>query len=174
MERTGNLTSSRKSRMGRGLGAILAALCVAAGMVMPVPAQKEPDAPTAMVSFLVLKDDNGKPVRNAAVILHPVNTHGKQQRGGLELKTNGDGQTSFDGVPLGPMRVQVIAPGFQTYGEDFDVKTGKLDVTIRLKRPKQQYSAYDDHSADKKDEPPSNGTPPSSPPPNNEDKKPPQ
>ena len=102
----------------------------------------------------------------SGMILHPVNQHGKQEKGGLELKTNGDGQTSFDGVPLGPMRVQVIATGFQTYGQDFDVKTGKLDVTIRLKRPMQQYSVYDDHSSDKKDPPP--------PPPNNGDKKPPQ
>jgi hypothetical protein len=120
----------------------------------PAAAQRDADAPTAIVKFLVVKEDNGKPVRNAAVILHPVNTHGKQGRGGLELKTNGDGETSFDGVPLGPMRVQVIAPGFQTYGEDFEVKTGTLDVTIRMRRPKQQYSIYDEHSPEKKDAPP--------------------
>jgi len=139
-------------------------LLVMAAVVSPVAAQKEPEAPTALVSFVVLKDDNGKPVRNAAVILHPVNSHGKQEKGGLELKTNADGQASFDGLPLGPMRVQIIASGFQTYGEDFDVKTAKLDVTIRLKRPKDQYSIYDDHSADKKDAPTSNTG----------DKKPPQ
>jgi len=139
-------------------------LLVMAAVVSPVAAQKEPEAPTALVSFVVLKDDNGKPVRNAAVILHPVNSHGKQEKGGLELKTNADGQASFDGLPLGPMRVQIIASGFQTYGEDFDVKTAKLDVTIRLKRPKDQYSIYDDHSADKKDAPSSNTG----------DKKPPQ
>ncbi len=127
---------------------------ILASTTLPAIGQKEADAPTALVSFLVLKDDNGKAVRNAAVILHPVNTHGKQERGGLELKTNQDGQASFDGLPLGPMRVQVIAPGFQTYGEDFDVKTSKLDVTIRLKRPKQQYSIYDDHSAGGKEPPP--------------------
>jgi len=126
---------------------------------LPAVAQKDQDAPTALVNFVVLKDDNGKPVRNAAVILHPVNPKGKQERGGLELKTNQDGQTSFDGVPLGPMRVQVIAPGFQTYGEDFDVKAYKLAVTIRLKRPKDQYSVYDDHAGAAKDAsppPPSN------------------
>ncbi len=122
------------------------------GSVLPAFAQKDSDAPTTLVNFLVLKEDTGKPVRNAAVILHPVNGKGKQERGGLELKTNQDGKTSFDGVPLGPMRVQVIAPGFQTYGEDFDVKQGKLDVTIRMKRPKGQYSIYDDQAVDKKDD----------------------
>ena len=43
------------------------------------------DAPSSSLSFLVLKDYNGKPIRNAAVVLHPVNPHGKQQRGGFEL-----------------------------------------------------------------------------------------
>lgn len=163
--RTTRATGWIRRRVRRVLPWVLTVATVVMAAV-PGAAQREADAPTAMVSFLVLKDDNGKPVRNAAVILHPVNQHGKQEKGGLELKTNGDGQTSFDGVPLGPMRVQVIATGFQTYGQDFDVKTGKLDVTIRLKRPMQQYSVYDDHSSDKKDPPP--------PPPNNGDKKPPQ
>jgi hypothetical protein len=156
-----------RHRFSERLAWLLPALClllVMAAATVPLIGQKEADAPTALVSFVVLKDDTGKPVRNAAVILHPVNTHGKQERGGLELKTNQDGQASFDGLPLGPMRVQVIAPGFQTYGEDFDVKTSKLDVTIRLKRPKQQYSIYDDHSAAKKDAPAPDGG----------DKKPPQ
>jgi hypothetical protein len=156
-----------RHRFSERLAWLLPALClllVMAAATVPLIGQKEADAPTALVSFVVLKDDTGKPVRNAAVILHPVNTHGKQERGGLELKTNQDGQASFDGLPLGPMLVQVIAPGFQTYGEDFDVKTSKLDVTIRLKRPKQQYSIYDDHSAAKKDAPAPDGG----------DKKPPQ
>ncbi len=79
----------------------------------------EAEEPTAILNFLVIKDDNGKPVRNAAVIMHPVNSHGKQGRGGLELKTDVDGKTSFDGVPYGKLRVQVLASGFQTFGEDY-------------------------------------------------------
>jgi hypothetical protein len=35
--------------------------------------QKDKDnEPTSFVYFLVIKDDNGKPVRNAAVIMHAV------------------------------------------------------------------------------------------------------
>ncbi|MFZ0418190.1 MAG: carboxypeptidase-like regulatory domain-containing protein, partial [Candidatus Sulfotelmatobacter sp.] len=77
--------------------------------------------PTAVLNFLVVKADNGKPVRNAAVIMHPVSEGGKQSRGGLELKTDIDGKTSFDGVPYGTLRVQVLASGFQTFGEDYNV-----------------------------------------------------
>ena len=50
-------------------------------------------------------------MRNAAVIMHPVNEKGKQERGGLELKTDPDGKANFDGIPYGPLRVQVLAHG---------------------------------------------------------------
>src|SRR5579863_8993052 len=106
-------------------------------------AQRGPDTePTAMMNFLIVKEDNGKPIRNAAVITHPVNTNGKQGRGGLELKTDLDGKTSFDGIPYGKLRVQVLASGFQTFGEDYDVDHPKMEFTIRLKRPQTQYSIY--------------------------------
>jgi hypothetical protein len=115
-------------------------------------AQRTPDTePTAVMNFLIVKEDNGKPVRNAAVIMHPVNTHGQQSRGGLELKTDADGKTSFDGIPYGKLRVQVLAPGFQTFGEDYDVDRAKLDLTIKLKHPQDQYSIYQDHPGENKD-----------------------
>ena len=56
------------------------------------------------------KDDNGKPVRNAAVVLHPVGGNGKQSKGGFELKTDSEGKTEYSGVPYGKLRIQVIAP----------------------------------------------------------------
>ena len=121
-------------------------------------AQKDPDEPTALLSFVVVKEDNGKPVRNAAVIMHPVGAHGKQGHGGMELKTDAEGKSSFDGIPYGSLRVQVLASGFQTYGEDFEVNEPKMDFTIKLKRPHGQYSIYEDHSKDTsapKENPPS-------------------
>jgi hypothetical protein len=105
--------------------------------------------PTAVLSFLVIKEDNGKPVRSAAVIMHPVNPGGKQSRGGLELKTDADGKTSFDGIPYGKLRVQVLASGFQTFGEDYDVNEAKMSFTVKLKRPQGQYSIYQDHPDEK-------------------------
>src|SRR5512140_1266500 len=76
---------------------------------------------TALLKFLVIRDYNGKPIRNASVVLHPVKKDGKQSKGGLELKADPEGKTSFDGVPYGKLRVQVLAPGFQTFGEDYDI-----------------------------------------------------
>jgi hypothetical protein len=105
--------------------------------------------PVATLRFAVVKADNGKPVRNAPVVMHFVNEKGKQERGGLELKTDAEGKASYEGVPYGKLRVQVLARGFQTFGADYDVNQPAIDITIRLNRPSGQYSIYDDHTGDK-------------------------
>jgi len=128
-------------------------------------AQDDDEDLTANVSFTVLKSDSGKPIRNASVIVHPVDTHGKQERGGIELKTNEDGKTNFDGIPYGKMRIQVLVPGFQTYGQDYEIKEPTLAFTIKMERPKQQYSIYENGPADNgsngQQKPPEPGAPPS-------------
>ena len=93
--------------------------------------------------FTVVKDDNNKPVRNASVVLHPVEKNGKQGRGGFQLKTDNDGKTETEGIPFGALRIQVLAPGFQTFGDDYDINKPEMDIQIRLQRPKAQVSAYD-------------------------------
>jgi hypothetical protein len=121
-------------------------------LVLPTLArEKKPAPPASVLTFLILKDYNGKPLRNAAVVLHPVNSKDKQQNGGLELKTDADGKASYDGIPYGKIRVQVLAPGFQTFGEDYDINQPTMDVTIKMMRPAGQYSIYEDHPAEKKD-----------------------
>ena len=111
------------------------------------------DVPVAALSFVVVRDYNGKPVRNAGVVMHSVGKHDKQDRGGLELKTDAEGKASFDGVPYGKLRVQVLAPGFQTFGEDYDINQPTMEITIKLKRPEGQYSIYENQQNDKKDKP---------------------
>ena len=96
-------------------------------------------------SFVILKDDSGKPVRNAAVVLHPVGKNEKQGKSGFELKTDADGKTHFDGIPFGLLRVQVIAHGFQTFGNDYQISQPNQEITIRLRRPQGQYSIYEQH-----------------------------
>ena len=112
---------------------------------LPGFAKKKPEEPLSTLNFVILRDENGKPIRNASVVMHPVEDDGKQSRGGLELKTNPEGKASYDGVPYGKLRIQVLAPGFQTYGDDYQVDQPSMDITIKLKRPTKQYSIYEEH-----------------------------
>jgi uncharacterized GH25 family protein len=96
----------------------------------------------ASVKFVVVRDYNGKPVRNASVVLHQIDKKGQQEKGGLQLKTDPEGRASFDYVPYGKLRVQVIASGFQTYGEDHEVAQPEHEIVVKLKRPQEQHSIY--------------------------------
>jgi len=96
--------------------------------------------PTAHIEVLVLKP-NGKPVENAAVVFHPVKD-GKDD-GNLEMKTDPDGKAVLDLIPIGStMTVQVIADGYATFGEEYDVPTDTKNIVITLQRPMEQYSTY--------------------------------
>ena len=147
-------------RSARGLIGLV--LLLGAGVAGRGMAQD--DERTSWLKFLVLRIDNGKPVKNAAVIMHPVNSKGKQAKGGMELKTDTDGRTGFDGIPYGMLRVQVLAAGFQTYGEDYDVNKPEMEITIKLKPPQGQYSIYD-QPGEKKEEKKDDKKPPESKPP---------
>jgi Carboxypeptidase regulatory-like domain len=110
--------------------------------VLLVVAAIAKDQPTSHLEFIVVRSNNGKPVRNASVILHPVNKEGKQSTGGYQLKTNNEGKAEFEGIPYGKLRIQAIAKGLQTYGEDFDISQPSHQFTIKMNPPQDQYSIY--------------------------------
>jgi hypothetical protein len=124
---------------------------LALGMVGLTWAQDD-EGPTSSLRFVVLRDSDGKPVRNAEVVLHPVKRKGKQEKGEMELKTDADGRTSIGGIPYGSLRVQVLAPHFQTFGEDYEINKPEWEITVKLKRPGGQYSIYDNHEEKKADD----------------------
>ena len=101
-----------------------------------------PEQKTALVNLTVVKDVNGKPVKNAEVVLHLINNHGKQMQEGMELKTHDDGKAEAPGMPYGKVRIQVIAPGFKTYGQDVIVDQHTIAITIKLEKPAEQLSIY--------------------------------
>jgi len=100
------------------------------------------DDKVSHIEFLVVRGYNGKPVRNASVVLHPVNKDGKQSKNGTELKTDPDGKASLNYVPYGKIRIQAIAPGLQTYGSDIEINQPEHQITIKMNRPQEQYSIY--------------------------------
>ncbi|MGA2571749.1 MAG: carboxypeptidase-like regulatory domain-containing protein [Terracidiphilus sp.] len=95
----------------------------------------------AHIEVLVVRDYNGKPIPQAHVIFHPV--EGDSDKGSMELKTNDEGKAIINVIPIGDtVRLQVIANGFQTYGQDFKVDRLDISMEIRLKRPAGQFSLY--------------------------------
>ena len=105
---------------------------------------QDDEGPTSSIHVVVVRDSDGKPVKYAQVVLHPVNRKGKS-KGEMDLKTDADGRASLDGLPYGSVEIQVVAKGFQTFGQDFEVKQPEMEITVKLKHPAGQYSIYENH-----------------------------
>jgi hypothetical protein len=98
--------------------------------------------PTMKIGISVVRATTGKPIPNAAVIFHPVNEKGKEE-GAMELKTDLEGKTALDVIPIGStVRLQIIANGFQTFGNDYVANADAKEITIKMQRPTSQYSIY--------------------------------
>ncbi|HTR26619.1 MAG TPA: carboxypeptidase-like regulatory domain-containing protein [Terriglobales bacterium] len=117
-------------------------------VVLPVLAAclwaQDDEGPTSSLKISVVRDTDGKPVKSAQVVLHPISRKGKS-KGEMDLKTDVDGHAAADSIPFGTVELQVIAKGFQTFGQDYEVKQPEMEITIKLKRPAGQYSTYENH-----------------------------
>jgi hypothetical protein len=102
-----------------------------------------PPPATATIKVTVLRSTNGKPIPNAAVVFHPM--EGDKDKGALELKSNEDGMVTIDVIPIGDtVRLQVIADGWKTFGDDYKIETDSKEIVVKMKRPGEQYSFYGD------------------------------
>jgi hypothetical protein len=102
-----------------------------------------PPPATATIKVTVLRSTNGKPIPNAAVVFHPM--EGDHDKGALELKSDEDGKVTIDVIPIGDIvRLQVIAEGWKTFGDDYKIDTDSKDIVVKMKRPGEQYSLYGD------------------------------
>lgn len=106
----------------------------------------KPPPATCDITVTVVKATNGKPVENAAVVFHPIDDKGKDA-GGMELKTDENGKAKLNVIPIGDtLRLQIIATGFQTFGNDYKITKASREITIKLRHPARQYSIYQKHS----------------------------
>jgi Carboxypeptidase regulatory-like domain len=104
------------------------------------------DVPMTKLTITV-KTQSGRPVGQAAVIVRFVKGHsvlklGKAVRTQWEVRTNQEGQAIIPEIPQGEIRVQVIATGYQTYGDNIDVTETEKAVDIKLNPPQQQYTSH--------------------------------
>jgi hypothetical protein len=97
--------------------------------------------PTSRIEVTVVRSDDSKPIENASVIFQLIG-----EKGNMELKTNEDGKSVIDVLPVGStMRLQILAKGYQTYGQDYKVDKANMSFDVKLKRPVSQYSIYEHH-----------------------------
>ena len=61
---------------------------------------------------------------------------------GITTLLDGTGLAKIPPVPQGAIQVQVIAKGFQTFGQVFDVAEEQKTIEIKLNPPQAQYSSH--------------------------------
>lgn len=99
---------------------------------------------TSHIEVLVTKKSNGKPIPNAAVVFNP-SKDGKDE-GSLEVKTDPEGKAVVDIIPTGSLvRVQIIANGYATFAEDYQVNEPSRQIAVAMIRPQAQISTYVDN-----------------------------
>jgi hypothetical protein len=95
---------------------------------------------------IVVTNDLGKPVDRADVIVRfggrSVVKLGKLVRTTWEMRSSQQGVAEIPEMPKGKIRVQVIAKGYQTFGQTFDVNEDERTIEVQLNRPQPQYSAH--------------------------------
>jgi hypothetical protein len=94
-----------------------------------------------------VKSISGKPVERASVVVRfvegrSVAKFGKKIVTHWELRTNQEGIARIPRIPQGKIRIQVIAKGYQTFGEVFDVQEEEKTLEIKLNPPQAPYSVY--------------------------------
>ena len=124
--------------MLRFAGLIIALLA----MVFPV----QGDPPMARLRIEV-RSFNDKPVDRASVIVRFVEGRsvaklGRKVTTHWELRTNQEGIARIPSIPQGKVQVQVIAKGYQTFGETFQVDQEEKTIAVKLNAPQPQYSVH--------------------------------
>jgi hypothetical protein len=100
--------------------------------------------PTSRIQVQVLRENNGKPIPNAAVVFR--STKDGHDEGNLEVKTNEDGVASIDVIPTGSrVQVQIIADGFATFAQEYFVPESDREIHVKMLPPRAQVSAYEDN-----------------------------
>ncbi len=94
-----------------------------------------------------VKTLSGSPVERAGVVVQFVKGRdklklGKKIRKTWEMRTNQAGVAKIPPIPQGQIRIQVIAKGYQTFGQVFDVDEPEKTLEIKLNPPQSQYSAH--------------------------------
>jgi hypothetical protein len=93
------------------------------------------------LTIVVTGGDDKKPIDSASVYIRYVeeHKHGKDKKVEMNLKTNQSGICHVPVIPPGKFVVQVIADGWKTFGEYYDISQTEQTINITLVRPPKWY-----------------------------------
>jgi hypothetical protein len=93
------------------------------------------------LTIVVTTAEDKKPVDSASVYVKYVQGRllGKDKKIEMNLKTNMSGVVHVPEIPRGKFLVQVIAPGWKTFGEYYEVEQAEQTIKIELARPPKWY-----------------------------------
>jgi hypothetical protein len=93
------------------------------------------------LTIVVTGGEEKKPVDSASVYVRYVEGRkiGKDKKIEMNLKTNQLGVCHVPVIPPGKFLVQVIAEGWKTYGEYYDINQTEQTINIALVRPPKWY-----------------------------------
>jgi hypothetical protein len=95
------------------------------------PAAKEKRNGTSRLRIEVTGGDANKPVADASVYLR----FPKDKKAELDLKTSQEGIARSPEIPQGKVLIQIVVPGWKTYGEYHDVSESEQTIHIHLVKP---------------------------------------
>jgi hypothetical protein len=128
---------SKITRLG-----FLVAACAGA-LALPAVA----DDPQMTNLRIEVKTHTDRPLDRASVVVKFVKGRnyfklGKKTTTSWQVKTNQEGVAKVPPLPQGEILVQVIAKGYQTFGQTFEVNEPERTLEIKLNPPQPQFSAH--------------------------------
>jgi len=130
--------------------AALLALPLAAALALPTALgaqsgdkdkKKSDDDAVTRLRIEVTGGDEAKPVDQASVYVRYSEERllRRDKKVELNLKTNRDGVAKLDDAPRGKILIQIVAPGWKTFGKWFELDQEEQTIKIQLQKPPRWY-----------------------------------
>ena len=103
--------------------------------------KSDPASSSVRLTIVVTNGEDKKPVDSASVYVKFVEARKltKDKKIEMNLKTNLSGVCHVPEIPRGKFLIQVIAPGWKTFGEYYEVDQAEQTINIELARPPKWY-----------------------------------
>lgn len=132
------LQGRRRNWTKTGAALLLASAMWLGGQGLAKVGDDHGDEGTVKIKIHVTAGDKDKPVSNASVyVRYPEHKGGKLLE--LDLKTNEDGTVKVPELPKGKILIQVVAPGWKTFGKYYDLEKDEEEVAIHLENRPRWY-----------------------------------